>query len=89
MDLDPALRDLDGLPVARVTYRHHAFELSAREHYLPEMARVMKAAGGRAADGALFPTSSGYNPILTITAIGAWVAASMLDGVHPAVRLPA
>jgi len=49
----------------------------------------MKAAGGRAADGALFPTSSGYNPILTITAIGAWVAASMLDGVHPAVRLPA
>jgi choline dehydrogenase-like flavoprotein len=133
VDLDPELRDLDGLPVARVTYRHHDFELSARAHYLPKMARVMKAAGGRyglvapidmpptsrhimgtlrfgedpatsvcdrsgrfhdvgnlhAADGALFPTSSGFNPILTITAVGAWVGASMLDPARPASRIPA
>jgi choline dehydrogenase-like flavoprotein len=132
VDLDPDLRDLDGLPVARVTYRHHAFELSARAHYLPPMGRVMRAAGGRyglvapidtpstsrhimgtlrfgedpassvcdrtgrfhdlanlyAADGSLFPTSSGYNPILTITAVGAWVGASMLDAERPAARLP-
>ncbi|HKJ23267.1 MAG TPA: GMC family oxidoreductase N-terminal domain-containing protein, partial [Myxococcota bacterium] len=47
VDLDPDLRDLDGLPVARVTYRHHEFELSARRHYLPRMAEIMKAAGGR------------------------------------------
>lgn len=132
VDLDPELRDLDGLPVARITYRHHDFELSARKHYLPKMARVVEAAGGRyglvapvdtpstsrhimgtlrfgddattsvcdrggrfhdvgnlhAADGALFPTSSGFNPILTITALGAWVGASMLEPARPASRLP-
>jgi choline dehydrogenase-like flavoprotein len=42
-----------------------------------------------AADGALFPTSSGFNPILTITAVGAWVGASMVDPQHPGSRLPA
>jgi choline dehydrogenase-like flavoprotein len=40
------------------------------------------------ADGALFPTSSGYNPILTITALGAWVGASMLEPVSPERALP-
>ena len=132
VDLDPELRDIDGLPVARVTYSHHAFELSARKHYLPEMGRIMKAAGGRyglvapidkpstsrhimgtlrfgtdpgksvcdrtgrfhdignlyAADGALFPTSSGFNPILTITAVGGWVGASMINPQRPASVLP-
>ena len=132
VDLDPELRDIDGLPVARVTYRHHEFELSARRHYLPKMAPIMEAAGGRyglvapidtpstsrhimgtlrfgtdpsmsvcdrsgrfhdianlhAADGALFPTSSGFNPILTISAVGAWVGASMIDAERPASSLP-
>jgi hypothetical protein len=37
-----------------------------------------------AADGALFPTSSGHNPILTISAVGAWVGASMVDAERPA-----
>ena len=40
-----------------------------------------------AADGALFPTSSGYNPILTISALGAWVGASLLDPRSPASLL--
>ena len=40
-----------------------------------------------AADGALFPTSSGFNPILTITAVGAWVGASMTDAERPASSL--
>ena len=132
VDLDPELVDVDGLPVARITYRYHDFELSARAHYLPKMIRVIEAAGGRygivsppdvpptsrhimgtlrfgtdagtsvcnrsgrfhdignlyAADGALFPTSSGYNPILTISAVGAWVGASMLDEERPASTLP-
>jgi choline dehydrogenase-like flavoprotein len=40
-----------------------------------------------AADGALFPTSSGFNPILTITAVGGWVGASMIDPPRPAAAL--
>jgi choline dehydrogenase-like flavoprotein len=35
------------------------------------------------ADGTLFPTSSGYNPILTIAALGGWVGASMLTPEAP------
>ena len=41
-----------------------------------------------AADGALFPTSSGFNPILIISAVGAWVGASMIDAERPASSLP-
>ena len=133
VDLDPKLRDLDGIPIPRITYDHHDFELSARAHYLPKMAEVMHAAGGRygmvapvdrpsgsrhimgtlragadprssvcdrsgrfhdignlyAAGSSIFPTSSGFNPILTITAVGAWVGASMVDQFQPALRLPA
>jgi choline dehydrogenase-like flavoprotein len=122
VDLDPAIVDLDGLPVPRVTYSNHAFELSARDFYAPRILDVMGAAGasygiiappdsmphsahvmgtlrfgndprtsvcdpsGRfhdignlyATDGALFPTSSGFNPTMTICALSTWVAASML-----------
>ena len=49
VDLDPAVRDLDGLPVARVTYTNHAFELSARTFYLAEAARHPRRGRGRAA----------------------------------------
>jgi gluconate 2-dehydrogenase alpha chain len=132
VDLDPELVDVDGLPVARVTYRSHDFELSARDHYLPKMARIMEQTGGRyglmapiqtpstsrhimgtlrfgtdpktsvcdrsgrfhdignlhASDGSLFATSSGFNPILTITAVGGWVGASMVDAERPGAVLP-
>jgi choline dehydrogenase-like flavoprotein len=127
VDLDPDLRDLDGLPVARITQSHHRFELEARRHCAPRLISLLREAGARyvfgaysavpsesrhvfgtlragtdprasvcgrdgrlhdvanlyCADGALFPTSSGYNPILTITALGAWVGASMLDPEFP------
>lgn len=122
VDLDPDVRDLDGLPVARVTYSNHAFELSARDFYAPKLLDLVGAAGalygivappdtvpssrhvlgtlrfgndpassvcdatGRlhevgnlyAADGSLFPTSSGFNPTLTIAALAAWVAGEMV-----------
>jgi choline dehydrogenase-like flavoprotein len=121
VDLDPDVRDLDGLPVARVTYENHAFELSARDFYAPKLLELIGASGalygiiaptdtvpssrhvlgtlrfgndpatsvcdatGRfhevgnlyAADGALFPTSSGFNPTLTIAALAARVAGGM------------
>ncbi len=127
VDLDPAVRDLDGLPVARVTYANHAFELNAREHYAPKMIDLMRAAGARygaiapidtipksahvmgtlrfgsdartsvcdkagrfhdignlyAADGALFPTSAGFNPTLTIIALATRVAAEMVSPGSP------
>jgi choline dehydrogenase-like flavoprotein len=131
VDLDPDVRDLDGLPVARITHSNHRFELDTGRHYAPRLAALLRRAGARyvfgahtavpsesrhvfgtlragldpktsvcgrdgrlhdvanlhCADGALFPTSSGYNPILTITALGAWVGASMLEPASPELAL--
>ncbi len=122
VDLDPAVRDIDGLPVARVTYQNHSFELNARAFYVPKLLDLLGAAGAKygfvdpissvpssrhimgtlrfgtdpkksvcdatglfhdvgnlyATDGALFPTSSGFNPSLTIGALAAFVAGGMV-----------
>lgn len=45
VDLDPAVRDVFGRPVARVTYRNHAYELAARRFYVPYMRQVLENAG--------------------------------------------
>jgi choline dehydrogenase-like flavoprotein len=131
IDLDPELKDIDGLPVPRITYDHHQWELDTRNFYGPKMVDILGAAGARygfvappdtipsskhimgtlrfgndpkitvcdrtgkmhdldnlyAADGALFPTSSGYNPILTIASVGGWVGASMISPQSPATAL--
>ena len=122
VDLDPAVRDIDGIPVARLTYKPHDYEVSAEKFYVPKMIDIVGAAGARfgaqapngdppssghimgtlrfGADPAisvcrpdgrfhdignlygtgasLFPTSSGFNPTLTITTVATYVAASMV-----------
>jgi gluconate 2-dehydrogenase alpha chain len=127
VELDPRVRDLDGLPVARVTYQNHAFELGARDFYGPKLIGLLGASGARwalvapmddipqsqhvmgtlrfgadpatsvcdpngrfhdignlyNADGALFPTSSGFNPTLTLVALAMRVGAAMVLGDHP------
>ncbi|MBI4518441.1 MAG: GMC family oxidoreductase [Deltaproteobacteria bacterium] len=45
VDLDPTVRDVFGLPVPRLTYRNHAFELNASEFYKPKMLELLEAAG--------------------------------------------
>jgi choline dehydrogenase-like flavoprotein len=47
VDLDPQVRDVYGLPVARVTYQNHDFELSAREFYMPRLLGIVQAAGAQ------------------------------------------
>jgi gluconate 2-dehydrogenase alpha chain len=126
VDLDPAIKDLDGLPVPRITYSNSQFELSASAFYGPKLLDIMGAAGckyaalapqdrpasahimgtlrmgpsattsvcdptGRLhdidnlynADGALFPTSSGFNPTMTIVAMSLYVASGMVDPGNP------
>ncbi len=122
VDLDPEVRDWLGLPVARVTFTNHAFELSARETYTPKLIDIHREAGAQfgfvapadtpsqsrhvmgtlrmgsdpaesvcdptgrfpaienlyCADGALFPTSSGYNPVLTLQANAIRVAGEIV-----------
>ncbi|MBM4266013.1 MAG: GMC family oxidoreductase [Deltaproteobacteria bacterium] len=63
VDLDPAVRDINGLPVPRITYQPHAFELAAREVYGPKMVELHGAAGAQFAlvapifEGAQTPAS--------------------------------
>jgi choline dehydrogenase-like flavoprotein len=45
VDLDPAVKDIFGLPVARITYRQHRFEVEARKFYLPVMRQILSQAG--------------------------------------------
>jgi choline dehydrogenase-like flavoprotein len=132
VDLDPAVVDLDGLPVARCTYKNHAFEVDAGTFYEPKLLDILMTAGARyaaiaprdavpssqhimgtlrsgtnpatsvtdangkfwdlgnlyACDGSLFPTSSGYNPTMTIVALSLRVAAAIVDPASPASVIP-
>ena len=133
VDLDPAVRDIDGIPVARLTYRPlDSYEVAAEKFFVPKMIDIVGAAGARfgaqapngdppssghlmgtlrfGADPAssvcrpdgrfhdignlygtgasLFPTSSGFNPTLTITTVATYVAASMLFPGMPERALP-
>jgi choline dehydrogenase-like flavoprotein len=45
VDLDPGVVDFRGLPVARLTYQPHAFEVAASQHYGPRLAEILLAAG--------------------------------------------
>ena len=134
VDLDGRFRDVHGLPVVRVTYKNHPYELGARRFYLPTMKQLLVNAGapadkifvtpidyelvgppdthhimgtlrmgrdtgtsvvdpsGRfwdvdnlyACDGSVFPTSSGYNPTLTIIAVALKIAHG-IAGTAPAI----
>jgi gluconate 2-dehydrogenase alpha chain len=45
VDLDPTVKDIYGLPVARVTYNPTTFELASQAYIGPKMAAILKAAG--------------------------------------------
>jgi gluconate 2-dehydrogenase alpha chain len=45
VDLDPRIRDVHGLPVARITYAPHRHELVASAHHAAVMQRVLATAG--------------------------------------------
>ena len=121
VDLDPSVRDVFGLPVPRITYSQHLYELETRQYYIPVMRQLLENAGAQrvfvapcdvlldaptsrhvmgtlrmgadpatsvvnpdgrfhdvdnlyACDGSVFPTSSGWNPTLTIIAMALRIA---------------
>jgi len=46
VDLDPKIRDFNGLPVPRITYSPHRFELAAAAHFTPKLARICTSSPG-------------------------------------------
>jgi choline dehydrogenase-like flavoprotein len=53
VDLDPDIVDVYGVPVPRITYQSHAYELAASAYYTPLMLEIMEAIGG---PGSAYPT---------------------------------
>lgn len=45
IDLDPAVRDVRGFPVARYTYRPHSHEVAASAHHGPRLAAILERMG--------------------------------------------
>lgn len=45
IDLDPTVRDIHGMPVARTTYHPHRHELVASAHYGPKLEGILAEAG--------------------------------------------
>src|SRR5262249_52036364 len=64
VDLDPDIKDINGLPVARVTHKQHAWELATRRFYMPKLIEILGASGAQFAfvspvyDGGVAPTSA-------------------------------
>lgn len=53
VDLDPAIVDVWGQPIPRVTYKNHPYELAAAAYYAPKMVEIMENIGG---PGSAYPT---------------------------------
>jgi choline dehydrogenase-like flavoprotein len=53
VDLDPAIVDVWGQPVPRITYKSHPYEISASAYYQPKMVEIMENIGG---PGSAYPT---------------------------------
>jgi choline dehydrogenase-like flavoprotein len=47
VDLDPSVRDVFALPVPRLTYSNHRYELDAADFYKPKILEVIGAAGAQ------------------------------------------
>lgn len=132
VDLDPAIVDLDGLPVARCTYSNHPYEINAGKFYEPKLVDILAKAGAKyafisprddipssqhimgtlrsgldaktsvtdkngkfwdvgnlyASDGSIFPTSSGFNPTMTIISMALRVGAAMINNTSPSSVIP-
>jgi len=57
VDLDPDVVDVWGIPVPRITYKNHPYELAASAYYTPQMAAIMANLGG---PGSAYP---GVKPV--------------------------
>jgi gluconate 2-dehydrogenase alpha chain len=53
VDLDPDIVDVFGMPVPRISYQSHPYELAASAFYTPLMLEIMEAIGG---PGSSYPT---------------------------------
>lgn len=79
VDLDPTIRDVRGIPVARVTQRPHRHEEVASSYYAPKLEAILRSAG---AGWTSVTTSPG--PVLSPISQSRHVAGTVRMGRDPA-----
>jgi choline dehydrogenase-like flavoprotein len=85
--LDPRVKDINGLPVARVTYSPHRHEQAAQRFYMPQLIGILKAAGADltaavpATSTPDFPVAQGDAPS------GAHTMGGMRTGADPTISV--
>jgi choline dehydrogenase-like flavoprotein len=95
VDLDPGLRDIHGIPVARVTYKNHNYELVAAQYYTPMLLDILRVAGatftaplgGDAPRGLLPPELEGnaQNPTANLVPGSRHLLGGLRMGSDPAI----
>jgi choline dehydrogenase-like flavoprotein len=82
VDLDPTVKDIYGLPVARVTYAPTNFELASQASIGPKLAAILKAAGALVA-GFIPRNPPAALPGLSTVPSGAHIMGTMRMGTDP------
>jgi choline dehydrogenase-like flavoprotein len=83
VELDPVVRDVYGLPVARIVYAPHENDYAAADFYVPKLKKVLREAGARFVFSSLLSIQSGGIPdtkhILGTLRMGTDPATSVTD----------
>lgn len=79
--LDPAVRDVFGLPVARITWSYGKYEQVAQQFWIPQLKRMMAEAGAAVALAVPDTYKSGGPPT------GSHVMGGMMMGTDPATSV--
>ncbi len=79
--LDPTVRDVFGLPVARITWSRGQYEQVAQQFYIPVLKKMMKAAGAGVTLAVPDTDNSGGPPT------GAHIMGGMMMGADPATSV--
>jgi choline dehydrogenase-like flavoprotein len=90
VDLDPAIRDFRGIPVARTTYKPHRHEIVASQHHSQRLSSIIRDAGVRDVLVATSPTTGEAGPAgsgISIIPISRHVAGTARMGKIPATSV--
>jgi choline dehydrogenase-like flavoprotein len=84
VDLDPSIRDIRGVPVARTTYKPHRHEIVASQHHGDRLAAIMREAGADQVIVATSPTTTGElmsaHPDISVVPVSRHVAGTARMG---------
>jgi choline dehydrogenase-like flavoprotein len=87
VDLDPSIRDVRGIPVARTTYKPHRHEIVASAHHGAQLAAIVREAGASQPIVASSPTTTGElnsgHPDISVVPVSRHVAGTARMGRDP------